>query len=330
MSLTTRMPGRTAIAILAVTAVIAGCSASGGATLAPSSAPGETATNVAGDPTTDKLAQVLDRGTLVGIWEPDYAPLSWKVEDATRPAGTRCQDNQLTGPEVAGYDNDTTKLVAERLGVEPCFITASWTEVTGGHWGDRWDINYGSGSINADRMTRLWMTQPYYAVENYYYVKSDSPYRVASDLDGKAIGTCASCTHEYYLKGELEIPGVDIDVAVTDPQIVTFVLEPPGLQAVADGDIEAFLASAVIGQQALADGLPLRTLDEPAFVYYPSGFVDKFSGLDAGPFVRRVNEIVEGLHADGSLKAKAIEYFGVDWASRAGAFNLDAIGQVLP
>ena len=73
--------------------------------------------------------------------------------------------------------------------------------------GDRWDIAYGSGSINADRMQRLYMTQPYYAVPNYYFVAADSPARHAADLDGKRVGACASCSHEAYLKGELEIPG---------------------------------------------------------------------------------------------------------------------------
>ena len=69
--------------------------------------------------------------------------------------------NQLTTPQVAGYDADTGELVAKALGVEPCFVTPSWTEITAGKWSDRWDIAFGSGAITADRMTRLWMTAPY-------------------------------------------------------------------------------------------------------------------------------------------------------------------------
>ena len=33
-----------------------------------------------GDPTTDKLAQIQARGTLVGFYEPDYPPQSIVVE----------------------------------------------------------------------------------------------------------------------------------------------------------------------------------------------------------------------------------------------------------
>ena len=65
------------------------------------------------------------------------------------------------------------ELVAKALGVEPCFVTPSWTEITAGKWSDRWDIAFGSGAITADRMTRLWMTTPYRAEE--------TPARAAAD-----------------------------------------------------------------------------------------------------------------------------------------------------
>ena len=135
-----------AIALLAVT----GCGGSSGSDDASST--------TAADPTTDKLAQVLARGTLVGYHETDYPPQSMDVPGAKRLAGTKC------------------------------FATPSWTEITAGNWGDRLDIAYGSGSINADRMERLFMTQPYYAVPNYYFVAKSSPAKHAHDLDGKRIG----------------------------------------------------------------------------------------------------------------------------------------------
>ena len=46
------------------------------------------------------------------------------VKGATRPAGTKCAANQLTAPEVTGYDNEVPKLIAKKLGVEPCFVDA--------------------------------------------------------------------------------------------------------------------------------------------------------------------------------------------------------------
>jgi ABC-type amino acid transport substrate-binding protein len=281
------------------------------------------------DPATDKLAQIRARGTLVGYHEKDYPPQSMDVGGAERPGATKCAENQLTGNQVTGFDSETTKLVAKGLGVEACFAQPSWTEVTSGNWGDRWDIAYGSGSINADRMQRLYMTQPYYAVPNYYFVAADSAARHASDLDGKRIGACASCSHELYLKGELEIPAIEIDVNVEDPQLVTYETEQPGLKATARGKIDAFLAAEPVGRAQIDAGLALRRLPELAFTYYPSGFVDKSSGLDAAAFVAEVDKIVQAAQADGSLERISRRFFGRDYISAAADYDIDAIGQEL-
>jgi len=292
-----------------------------------SSGSSQTSGSAAGDPNTDKLAQILDRGTLVGYAELDYPPQSIAVEGAERPTDTKCGADQITAAEVTGFDIETTKLVADELGVEACFVQPTFTEITAGNWGDRLDIAYASGSINADRMERLWMTQPYYAVPNYYYVQKDSPYQEPSDLDGKTVAACTSCSHELYLRGELEIPGVDITPTVKDPNIVTYETEGPGLKAVANGKIDAFLCAEPVGQAQIEAGLPLRQLDGLAFTYYPSGFVDKSSGLSSAAFVDRVNSIIQTAQADGTFMAMSQQWFETDYITAAAAFDIDAAGQ---
>ena len=317
--------------IAVATVVLAACASSGVSSPAPSTAGGlASAAAPLGDPTADKLAQVIDRGSLVLSTDTVYPPQSFGVEGATRLADTKCAANLLTGPEVDGYDVETGKQVAASLGVEPCFIVPSWTEITGGNWGDRWDVAWGSGAINADRMTRLYMTQPYYSDDQRFYVRADSDYRKISDLDGKVIGACASCTHELYLRGTLEIPGTDVTLKVKDPQVVTYQAEAPGLQEVADGKIDAFLLAETVGEQAVKDGLTIRALDEAAFPLFLTGFIDRKSGLDPTAFVERVNGIILGLHADGTLKAMSTKYFGRDLTPAAAAFDMDAIGQDVP
>ena len=148
-------------------------------------------TTAAGDPSKDKLAQVLGRGTLILFTDPEYPPQSFTVKGAKRPADTKCAPNELTAAEVAGYDADTGKVVARALGVEPCFVTPSWTEVTAGNWGDRWHLACGSGGMGLERMDVLYMRQPYYATPNVFCVPKDSPARRAGDLSGKRVGACA-------------------------------------------------------------------------------------------------------------------------------------------
>ncbi len=310
-----------AAALLAV--LVAACGGAGGATQAPSSVPSL-------DPTADKLAEVLARGTIVLSTDPAYPPQSFLVDDAERLAGTKCAANQLTTPEVAGFDADTGKAVAEVLGVEACFVTPPWNQVIAGNWGDRWDVAWGSGAITEERMTRLYVTQPTYATPHNFFLPVGSTVRDAAELSGMTVGACAGCTHELYLRHELVLPGPPLVYVVDDPEIVTFDAEPPGLEATAAGELDAFLCGEPVGTEAIAGGLGLRMLPEPAYHTQKTGYLDRASSLDQAAFVERVDEIVRGLHVDGTLEALSLEYFGMDYATAAGEFDLDSIGQELP
>ncbi len=310
----------TGFALCAVALILVGCTGA-----APRATPTPTA-----DPTKDKLAQVLARGTLVGYAELDYPPQSIRVEGAKRADPTKCLPNQLTAPEVTGFDIETTKLVAKGLGVEACFVSPTFSEVTAGSWGDRLDIAYASGAINAKRMNTLWMTQPYYYIPQRFIVRDDSPATSLSDLDGKTIGTCTSCTVESYLQGTLKIPGVELVQKVKHAELAGYEAEFPGIDDLVAGKIDAFLAAEPVGLQAIADGKPLRLLDEAAFSMYPSGFVDKGSGLSDAAFVKRVNELIAAAHADGTLKAMSMQWFKTDYTTPASQFNLTLLGQEVP
>jgi polar amino acid transport system substrate-binding protein len=312
-------PVRSATALV-LALLLAACG--GGTSAAPSS--------TGGDPTKDKLAQVLARGTLILFTDPDYAPQSFQVKGATRAATTKCAPNQLTAPEMSGYDAETGKLVAAALGVEPCFVTPPFDEVIAGNWSDRWDVAWGSGALTASRMQKLYVTQPYYSTPANFFVLASSSYTKPSDLSGKQIGACAGCTHEQYLRKTLALPGVTLRYAVSDPKVVTFATEVPGLDALAAGKIDAFLCSQPVGAAAIAKGAPLRMLDEPAFNTQKTGYVDRGMSLAPGPFLDRINAAIRDLHAQGKLKELSVKFFGVDYASAAAAFDLTAIGQKVP
>ena len=313
---------RTALAMIAtVAAVVTACGPGTGSS-------GSAAASA--DPTKDKLAQVLARGTLVLATDLDYAPQSFAVKGATRAATTKCSPNQLTAPEVSGYDAETGKLVAAAMGVEACFVSVPFDQIIAGNWGDRWDVAWGSGALTAARMKTLYMTQPYYSTPANYFVLASSKYQTPADLSGKQIGACAGCTHELYLRKTLSLPGETLTVEVTDPKIVTFANEVPGLQAVADGKIDAFLCSQPVGAGAIAKGKALRQLDEVAFFTQKTGYVDRGLTLAPGPFLDRVDAAIRDLHTQGKLKALSIQFFKTDYATPAAGFDLASINQQVP
>jgi polar amino acid transport system substrate-binding protein len=178
-------------------------------------------------------------------------------------------------------------------------------------------------------MSVLYMTQPYYTTPANFFVPKNSSAKTPADLSGKKIGACSGCTMEEYLRGTLDLPGAKFKLAVENPTIVTFETEIPGLAATAKGKLAAFLCSEPVGSGAIKDGAALRMIATPAYFSYKTGYVDKQSGLSSAAFVARVNQIVMQLHADGTLKQLSIAYFGKDYATKAGEFDLSTINQTV-
>lgn len=307
------------LALAVVLVAVVGCTSGGGPSASPTL-----------DPATDKLGQVLARGTLVLWTDPEYPPQSFAVDGATRFAGTKCAPNELTAPEISGYDAETGKLVAAALGVEPCFVATPFDSMIGGSWGDRFDVAWGSGALTVDRMKRLYVTQPYYSTTASFFVAADSTVTKPEELSGKQIGACAGCTHELYLRRTLELPGEEMNFVVDDPQIVTFNTEVPGLEAVTKGEIDAFLCSEPVGLGAIKDGAALKELAVPAYYTQKTGYIDRDLDLAPAAFIDAINKAVRDLHSNGKLKALSIQFFGTDYATPAGTFDLDAVGQPVP
>lgn len=273
------MPVRLRVALtLTLGVILAACSSSGTATEPEGGDGGRATGSSAGDPTRDKLAQILSRGTLVLPTDPAYPPASFAVEDAARAADTPCAANQLTAPEVDSYDVAVGKTVANALGVEPCFVAPTWTELIGGNWSDRWDVAFSSIGITEDRMDDLYFTQPYYATPERFFVRDDGPFESLDDLHGARIGVCTGCFADLYLQHTLTIPGVDVEYLVDDAEIVGYDVEFDGLDDVGAGKLDAFLCQETAGNQAIAEGITLRALEPAAYQAYIGGAIDRSSG----------------------------------------------------
>jgi polar amino acid transport system substrate-binding protein len=281
----------------------------------------------AADPSTDLLARVQARGTLVLSTDPAYPPQSYAIKSAKRLASTRCAVNQLTSNQIAGYDADTAKLVARALGVEPCFVTPTWSELISGHWGDRWDIAFGSIGITYERMKRLLYTQPYSAEAERFFVRKSSPVTNVGQLSGKRLGGCGGCFAQYYIQRTLRLPGEEVRYHVANATFVGYDVEANGLAAVAAGKLDAFLCGVAVGAKAIHGGVAVRPIGSDQYVAYLSGALDRFSGLSVTSFVNRVNAIVRHLQTTGTLRRLSLHYFGVDFATRARSFDVSTLKQ---
>jgi polar amino acid transport system substrate-binding protein len=282
-------------------------------------------------PANDKLGEILARGTLIISTDPAYPPQSELVENAQRPANTKCTGDQRTAAELRGFDIDVAVEIAKRLGVEPCFVTPDWTLIVGGNWADRWDISVGSMTITPERMEKLYFTQPYYTTPAAFFVhKDNTTFTQPSDLSGKKIGACTGCTYDFFLAGTLQIPGETMNYVVKDAVFTGYETDLNALQDLALGDgvrLDAVLTAQPTGAGAVSDGLPLKQLGDPVFFEYLAAAVDKAAGKDPKPFVEKVTEVIKAMHADGTLLKLSQQYYGMDLTTAAAKFDLSQLKQ---
>lgn len=280
---------------------------------------------------TDKLAEILARGTLLFSTDPAYPPQSQLQEGGQRATSTKCASDQHTASELTGFDIDVSVAIAVKLGVEACFVTPDWTLITGGNWSNRWDISIGSMTVTPERMTKLYFTQPYYTTPAAFFVhNTNTTYTQPSDLSGTKIGACTGCTYDAFLAGTLQIPGETINYIVKDAQFVGYETDLNALQDLGLGDgvrLDAVLTAQPTGAGVIMDGMPLKQLGEPVYFEYLAGAIDKASTPDPVSFVKKVSEIIQGLNTDGTLLQLSQKYFGLDLTTAAATFDLAALNQ---
>lgn len=279
----------------------------------------------------DLLSEIQQRGTLVVSTDPAYPPQSQLVEGVTRPENTKCTGDQRTANELQGFDIEVAKELAKRLGVEICFFTPDWTLITGGNWAGRWDVSVGSMTITPERMEKLYFSQPYYTTPAAFFVHQDNTtLSQPGDLSGKKVGACSGCTYDSYLAGTLTIPGETFDYVVQNPVFTGYETDINALQDLALGDgvrLDGVLTALPTGAGAIADGLPLKQLGDPVYFEYLAAAIDKASAKDAVSFVNKVTELIQQMHTDGTLKKLSEEFYGLDLASAAAKFDVNALNQ---
>ena len=66
---------------------------------------------------------------------------------------------------------------------------------------------------------------------------------------------------------------------------------------------------------------------EPVFVEYLGAAVDKNQHRDPIPLVKRVSEIIQEMHRDGTLRQLSQKYYGTDLTAAAAQFKLETLEQ---
>lgn len=306
----------TALASIAVL-IVAACGAAATPTPAPTAVPTAVPTAAPGSPapatatpapTVDPnslLGKVLAAGKIVMSTDPQYPPQSSLKADGT----------------YEGFDIDVGTEIAKRLGVAIEFTTPSWDIITAGSWGGRWDFSVGSMTVTTPREKVLAFSTPYYYTPAQMAASTASGITTLDGLAGKTICAGAATTYFDWLSGTLDLgtytpPGPPEGVKATTLDTDRLCAET---WKAGRTDFEGWLSSLTTVDAAIADGLPLIKVGKPVFSEPLAVAFDR-GGPDPTSIVERVNQILDEMRTDGTLKAFSEKWFdGVDLTVDPGA-----------
>jgi polar amino acid transport system substrate-binding protein len=248
------------------------------------------------------LEDVMSKGEIVISSDANYAPQSFLDDNG----------------ELAGFDIDVSREVAKRLGVTAKFVTPDWDLIVAGKWGARWDLSIGSMTITAERAKVVDFSSPYYYTPAQFAVhKANKDILVLSDFAGKTVGLGSGTTYESYLdpNATLSIGGGEkIRYQVKGVKGRPYTTDMEAVQDLALGDgvrLDGVLTSGYVVTEAIKKGVPIRPVGNPVF-YEPLAAASDGARPGSAEFVKKISEIFEAMHADGTLTQFSMKWYGLD------------------
>ena len=280
------MKRRTFISMMSVMAAagvltLSGCSNSSTSTAASSGA------SSAADSAADQLAAIQASGKLIVALEGAWQPWSYHDESDT----------------LVGYDVEVSRAIAEKLGVEPEYVESDWDSLFAGLDAGRFDMVCNGVEVTDERALTYDFTTPYGYIHTALAVRKDNDeIKTFEDLKGKPTANSLASTYmELAESYGATVQGIDT-------------LEET-IQLLAAGRIDATLNADVSFYDYLnvhpdADFKIVAQTEDASHVAIPLR-----KGDNSVTLLEAVNNAIDELRADGTLKELSEKYFGQDISS---------------
>ena len=218
----------------------------------------------------DSLKRVQDAGELTVVGSGGYKPFNF-MEDG----------------KPVGFDVDTGKAIAERLGVELNYVTSDWDGLVEGLKAGRYDGILGSMAITEERQKQVDFTVPYYYSGAQLVVRADSGITKPEDMAGKSIDVATGTnfvqdaeslgatveTYQDYNATIMELINGSVDGVITDKLVAI-----DAMSAI-EGGAELMLCGDIMRLEQMAIAI----------------------NKDDSELLAEINKILQELHDEGVL-----------------------------